>query len=125
MLKKVSPALVQGWEVKEETLVFVDTASHRNARMRNLKLENPVLKKLQQESKKKEYTEADIAALAGSIDLSSLSPHDVEELCFAWGPDVFTKMITEALRTAPPVENLLQVGQLAAIRHGLLLALNR
>lgn len=122
ILHKLPAGVMGDWKLEEETLTFTDSEISREVRMRNLKLEHPALKKLQEEAAGKNYTKDDVAKMAESIDLSGLSEKDLIELAFAWGPDVFSAMIATALPAITSVEELGEVAQLAGIRHGLLLS---
>ena len=120
---KVPEKVRKGAAVETETLMFKDTTEHLEARMRELKLQHPALKKLQQDAKKQKFTQEDIAKLSATIDLSDLSKDDLTELAFAWGPGVFTGMIAMILPAVTTTEDLADLGNLAGLRHGLLLAL--
>lgn len=124
LFEKLPDAVRAGAKVEEEKLTFTDTAERMEARMRNLKIEHPALKKLQQESAGKQYKPEDIEKIAETIDLSGLSQPDLIELAFAWGPNMFTTMINAALPAVTSIEGLTEVAQLAGIRHGLLLSLS-
>ncbi len=120
------PQDVQGdWKVEIETLTFEDSDEQIETRMRNLSLEHPELKKLQEKAAKTKLTQKEIAELAQTVDLSSLSENDLMELSFAWGPNVFTTMIAAMFSEAFSRDSVQDLAQLSRIRHGLLLAMNR
>ncbi len=114
-----------GASIEMETQTFEDTNEKRAIRMRNLTVQNPSLQKLQLEMQTGQFTENELATKAESLDLNSLSQDDVMELAFAWGPDVFSTMIQAGLPAAVSQDDLESLAQMAAIRHGLLLAMNR
>jgi hypothetical protein len=111
--------------VERETLTFTDTDQHRASRLRLMHLKNPVLKEFQESAQSKTLTADELAELAGTIDLSSISKDDVMELAFAWGPDVFRVLIAEALPEVKTGQDLQEVADLSNLRHGLLLSFNR
>ena len=123
VFEKLPEVLRAGVRIEEEKIMFTETSEGLEVRMRNMKIEHPVLKKLREESKSKKQTSEDIAKIAESIDLSNLSKNDLIELAFAWGPTMFTHMISLALPAVASPEELIDVGNLAGMRHGLLLSL--
>lgn len=127
--KKIFAALPQelrrDFAIEAEELTFKDSDEKRAIRMRNMKVSNPALKKLQEQGKKKQFTEAELKKSAETIDLSGLGEKDVMELAFAWGPEVFTLMIGVALKGAKTADDMSAALGLTRLRHGLLLAFNR
>lgn len=111
--------------IEVETLTFTDTDQHRESRLRAMSLKDSTLKRFQDEAQTKAYTPDELIELAGTIDLSAISKDDVMELSFAWGPDVFTAMIGEAIPVVKTGQDLQEVADLSDLRHGLLLAFNR
>lgn len=123
VLEKLPEGLRAGVKIDEEQKTFTDSDERREVRMRNLKLEHPELRALQEQAQKKKFTAEEIGKIAESIDLSGLSQNDLIEIAFAWGPDVFTQMIAAALPTVSSSDDLAEVANLAGIRHGLLISL--
>lgn len=111
--------------VQPETLTYQDTEEQRASRMRTMSVKSPELRHLQQEAKTKVFDPDEIAKLAESVDFSKLEKHDLMELAFAWGPDVFTVLIAQALPNIQTEKDIADLSALTDIRHGLLLAMNR
>jgi hypothetical protein len=118
-------AVRKGAKVEKETIQFQDSEFHLDIRMRNVKLEHPALKKLQKEAQEKTFTPEEVAKMAETVDLSKLSKDDMVELAFAWGPDVFSLMIAQALPLAKTADDVATLASLTNIRHGLLHSLTR
>ena len=114
-----------GARVEPETITFVDSDAHRDSRMRHLHLETPVLKEYQDQAATLRFTAEQLIEQAQKLDLSSISKKDVMELAFAWGPDVFTALIGEALPSVKTVQELQEIADLTDLRHGLLLSFTR
>lgn len=113
------------YEIKDESLTFQDSEEKIQTRIRNMNLQHPELKKLQEQANSKKFTQEEIANLMQSVDLSELSEKDLLEVAFAWGPDVFTSLIAVALPKVASSEEMQPVAHFAHLRHGLLLALTR
>ncbi len=124
LLETLSAELRAKASVELETLTFVDNDQHRESRLRNMQLQDPTLKRFQDEAKSKAYSPEDLLKMAETVDLSSISKDDVMELAFAWGPDVFTSLIAEAIPAAKTGQDLQEIADLSDLRHGLLLAFN-
>ncbi len=125
MFKNLPDSVQKSVAVEDESLTFKDSDEKRAVRMRNVSIQHPAYKMLQKQTKSKKPTEKMINDMVASADLSGLSEHDVMELAFAWGPDVFTVMIAVALTNAKTQEEIVNAAGFSRLRHGLFLALNR
>ncbi|MEK7218892.1 MAG: hypothetical protein AAB728_05515 [Patescibacteria group bacterium] len=114
------PAPLQdGWELKEETLAFTDTAERRTARLSLVRLHDQKLLALRDKVQKATSPE-DVASLLAEIDLRDVTEGDLAELFFALGPDALTRLITPLLREAKTDGDLDDLASLLTIRHSLL-----
>lgn len=125
VFEKLPEAVRGGVKVEEETLAFTDTEEKMAVRMKSMKISHPGLKKLQDESQKKKLSAEEVAKLSETMDLSGLSKEDLTELAFAWGPTVFSLMISMALQGVNTPDDAFALSQLSYIRHGLLRSFNQ
>jgi len=113
------PSVQDGWEVREETQTFTDTAERRNARLNLMRLHDPKLLAFQEKVKKESVPEA-IGKLLEETDMRDVAEDDLAELFFALGPDVLTRIITPLLGAAKNDGDVDDVASLLLIRHSLL-----
>jgi hypothetical protein len=118
---KLSPEVQKAAKVEMETLTFEDSDEKLGARIRNCKLQHPELKKLQERTKP--VSPKEMAEITKTINLDNLSKDDFTEIAFAWGPNMFTAMLSIALPATTTEQDVAGLSRLTHIRHGLLLSM--
>ncbi len=114
-----------GCSVETETMTFKDSEEKRAIRMRNMKVTDQRLIKLQRETQVMKSPEALKKAIE-TFDLTTLPRQDLVELYFAMGPEALSLLIENALEVLRQgEEDASGLSAFTRIRHGLLEAMQQ
>ncbi len=103
-------------EVTEETGTYEDTEKRRMLRTAFLTLSDPSLKSFQHKAREAK-TRDELTALAVGLDLSRITPDDLQELLFAIGSDGMSDLVELLLTNAKAGEELSSVAFISAVRN--------
>ena len=103
------------WKTEEVTIEYVDSKEKMNVRLWQLRLSSPALKDIAALAEQG-LSLTDLASALEKVDLSLVSPHDVREVLYAFGPDVLGVIIKNILSSGPTVKDMEQVHAYATAR---------
>jgi len=117
-LEKIPSDVRSGWEVADETGVYIDSPLKQKLRMSLMRLHDPHLLSFKEKAQKVATAE-ELKNMIADMDLSHVNESDLSALFFAIGPEVISRLIGHTLARATTDEQVEQVASLTLIRHSL------
>ncbi len=103
------------WKTEEVAMEYIDSREKMSVRLWQLRVSSPDLQSIAVLAGKG-LSLNDVVEKVTSIDLSSVSEHDVREILYALGPDVLGLIIKNILLSVPTSKDMEQVHAYATAR---------